>query len=83
MLLQKILKISLLLPFKSVRDSARAYREFNNHFAEATVRTLNITLPVAAVEPACGDVRLGSDSPATTGADEGAGALALVAGAAV
>jgi hypothetical protein len=29
-----------LLPFKSVRDSARAYREFNNHFAETTVRTL-------------------------------------------
>jgi hypothetical protein len=43
-------------------------------------------LPVAAVEPDCGAVRLGSVSPETTGVDTGAeagaGALALEAGAA-
>ena len=50
---------------------------------EEVVQMPSKPLPVAAVEPACGDVRLGSDSPATTGADDGAGALALVAGAAV
>lgn len=50
---------------------------------EEVVQMPSKPLPVAAVEPACGDVRLGRDSPATTGADEGAGALALVAGAAV
>jgi hypothetical protein len=50
---------------------------------DAFVQMPSKPFPVAAVEPACGDVRLGSDSPATTGADEGAGALAPVAGAPV
>src|SRR5579859_4800824 len=34
-------------------------------------------LPVAAVEPACGAVRLGSASPVKAGADAAAGALAV------
>ncbi|MBB4512092.1 hypothetical protein [Paraburkholderia fungorum] len=36
-------------------------------------------LPVAAVEPACGALRLGSASPVKAGADAGAGAEAGVA----
>ncbi len=38
---QPTLKISIFLPFKRLRDFARAYRELNNHFAGLTIRTLN------------------------------------------